>query len=248
MRASTTLTVGGVSLTRASGTAAPGHANSDDAIKHWVVTPNPGISITKNVKEQTIASGANAPFTIVVTNTGNVTLTNVRVADALSPDCSKTSSAIAGLAQMEPGASITYTCSAANVTASFTNVAIATGTPPSGPDVTATDSAHVTVTQTPPPTNPGISITKNVKEQTIASGATAPFTIVVTNTGDVTLTNVRVTDALSPDCSKTSADLAGLASMAPGATVTYRLHPAERDGELHEQRDRDGHPAGPART
>ena len=52
---------------------------------------------------------------------------------------------------MAPGASVTYSCSLANVTASFTNTAVATGTPPSGSDVTASDTAHVTVTTPAPP-------------------------------------------------------------------------------------------------
>src|SRR5262249_35967946 len=47
---------------------------------------------------------------------------------------------------------------------------------------------------------PSISITKNPKAQTVNSGQAATFTIVVKNTGPVTLLNVHVTDALSPDC------------------------------------------------
>jgi len=222
MQATTTLSVGGVSMTRTTGTAAPGHANSDNATKTWV---KPSIGITKNPKSQTFVQGGTATFTIVVTNTGPVTLSNVRVTDALSPDCAKTSSNIAGLASLAPGASITYTCTLANVQSSFTNSATATGTPVGGgPDVTATDTAPVTVTPPPPPPaeqHPAIAITKNPKSQSILTGQTATFTIVVTNTGDVTLTNVTVTDQLSPDCNKTSAQITALGAMAPGASVTY---------------------------
>ena len=222
MQATTTLSVGGISMTRTTGTAAPGHLNSDNATKTWV---KPSIGITKNPKSQTFVQGGTATFTIVVTNTGPVTLSNVRVTDALSPDCAKTSSNIAGLASLAPGASITYTCTLANVQSSFTNSATATGTPVGGgPDVTATDTAPVTVTPPPPPPaqqNPAISITKNPKAQTIFTGQTATFAIVVTNTGDVTLTNVTVTDQLSPDCNKTGAQIAALGAMAPGASVTY---------------------------
>ena len=137
VRASTTLTVGSVQMTRATGTTAPGHANSADAIKHWQGgggggggggSSNPAISITKTPKGQTISSGSTATFTIVVTNTGDVTLTNVNVTDQLSPDCAKTSANISALASMAPGASVTYNCSLGNVTAGFTNVATATGT------------------------------------------------------------------------------------------------------------------------
>jgi uncharacterized repeat protein (TIGR01451 family) len=108
--------------------------------------PIPAIAITKEPKSQTVTSGGTATWTIVVTNVGGTDLFNVNVTDALAPNCAKTSAEIGVFASMAPGASVTYNCSLANVTSSFTNVAHATGTPPSGPDVTATDTAPVTVT------------------------------------------------------------------------------------------------------
>src|SRR5262249_21794078 len=119
-----------------------------------------------------------------------------------------------------PGASVTYNCSLANVSASFTNVATATGTPPSGPNVTASDSApvNVTVPLTPPkptPTHPAIAITKSPNVQSIGVGGTATFTIKVTNTGDVTLSDVTVTDPKSPGCDK------NLGTLAVGQSKTY---------------------------
>ena len=183
----------------------------------------PAIGITKNPKSQSIATGATANFTIVVTNTGSLTLTNVSVSDPLSPNCNQTSSSIPALASMAPGASVTYNCSLSNVTASFTNVATATGTGSNGQTVTASDSAPVTVTapQTPPPVTPAptphaaIGIVKDPKSQTIGQGGTAKFTITVTNTGDVTLSNVQVTDPLSPGCDKS------LGTLAVGQSKSY---------------------------
>ena len=52
---------------------------------------------------------------------------------------------------MAPGASVTYTCTRTNVQGAFDNVATATGTPPSGPNVTATDTAPVKVKALMPP-------------------------------------------------------------------------------------------------
>jgi uncharacterized repeat protein (TIGR01451 family) len=69
---------------------------------------------------------------------------------------------------------------------------------------------------------PSMSIVKNPKSQTVAKGGTATFEITVTNTGSVTLTDVVVTDPLSPNCNRTKADIPALASMAPGASVTYK--------------------------
>jgi uncharacterized repeat protein (TIGR01451 family) len=173
----------------------------------------PHISVSKSPDAQTILVGQTANFTITVTNDGNATLTNVVVTDALAPGCARTSADIPGLASMAPGASITYTCTLANVTTSFTNIAVATGHPPLGPDVSAQDTAAVTVVA--PATHPAIAIVKNPKSQTVTRGGTANFTITVTNTGDVALTNVTVSDPLSPNCNRT------IGTLAPGASTSY---------------------------
>ncbi len=173
----------------------------------------PHISISKSPDAQTILIGQTANFTITVTNDGDSTLTNVVVTDALAPGCARTSADIPGLASMAPGATITYTCTLANVTASFTNIAIATGTPPVGPPVSAQDTAAVTAVA--PATHPAITIVKNPKSQSVTRGGTATFTITVTNTGDVALTNVTVSDPLSPNCNRT------IGTLAPGASSSY---------------------------
>ena len=51
------------------------------------------------------------PFEIVVTNTGDEDLVNVQVTDAEVPACDNTIGALAA------GASVTYECTALNVTA-----------------------------------------------------------------------------------------------------------------------------------
>jgi uncharacterized repeat protein (TIGR01451 family) len=173
----------------------------------------PHISVSKSPDAQTILIGQTANFTIAVTNDGDSTLTNVVVTDALAPGCARTSADIPALASMAAGATVTYTCSLANVTASFTNVAIATGTPPVGPHVSAQDTADVTAVA--PATHPAITIVKNPKSQTVTVGNKATFTITVTNTGDVALTNVTVTDAQSPNCNRT------IGTLAPGASSSY---------------------------
>jgi uncharacterized repeat protein (TIGR01451 family) len=173
----------------------------------------PHISISKSPDAQTILIGQTASFSITVTNDGDSPLANVVVTDALAPGCARTKADIPALALMAPGATVTYTCTLANVTSSFTNVAVATGTPPVGPNVTAQDTAAVTVV--PPATHPAITIVKNPKSQTVTSGGTANFTITVTNTGDVALTNVTVSDALSPNCNKT------IGTLNPGQSTSY---------------------------
>ena len=89
----------------------------------------PGISVEKTPDSQTVDSGSTVTFTIQVTNTGDVTLTNVTVTDPNAPLCAT------NLGTMNPGATSSYLCQLANVTADFTNVATVVGTPPVGPDV-----------------------------------------------------------------------------------------------------------------
>jgi uncharacterized repeat protein (TIGR01451 family) len=67
-----------------------------------------------------------------------------------------------------------------------------------------------------PVTHPAIQIVKDPKSQTVTKGNTATFTITVLNTGDVALTDVVVTDALSPDCNRT------IGNLAPGQSVSYK--------------------------
>ena len=190
------------------------------------VTPStPSISLAKSPIEQTIERAATASWTITVTNTGDVTLTNVTVSDTQAPGCARTSATLPALASMSPKASVSYTCTLANVSASFTNVAVATGTPPSGANVSANASADVTVrlpllppTPKPKPkpvTHPSIMLEKSPSSQTVSLGGTATFRITVTNNGDVALTHIKVSDPRSPDCSR------DLRTLAAGASKSY---------------------------
>jgi uncharacterized repeat protein (TIGR01451 family) len=194
------------------GNNSPSDTACGDANETSVVI-KPHISISKSPDQQTVLIGQTATFTIVVTNDGDSVLTNVIVTDALAPGCARTKADIPALASMDPKATVTYSCTLANVTSSFTNVAVATGTPPVGPDVTAQDTAAVTAVA--PATHPAIAIVKNPKSQTVTSGGTATFTITVTNTGDVALTNVTVSDALSPNCNRT------IGTLNPGQSTSY---------------------------
>jgi uncharacterized repeat protein (TIGR01451 family) len=209
------VTTGFTNVAVAAGTPPVGPDVSANASADVVVI-NPHIKISKTPATQTIVSGTSASFTIEVTNDGDATLTDVHVTDVQAPGCDRAKADIAALASMAPGDHVSYQCALANVTASFTNVAVATGTPPVGPDVTANDSADVVVIA------PHIKLTKKPASQTVVSGTSATFTIEVTNDGNATLTDVHVADVLSPSCDRTKADIAALASMAPGDQISYQ--------------------------
>ena len=202
-------------LAVATGTPEVGEKVSAEDSAHVTVI-HPAITVSKTPHTQTVAFAGTVTFTIGVKNTGDSVLTDVHVTDAQAPGCARTKADIPQLASMAPGDELSYSCTVANVMANFTNVATATGTPPVGPDVSSTDSAAVTVGPPPPPaTHPAISIVKNPKSQTVTTGGTATFTITVTNTGDVALTNVAVTDPLSPNCNRT------IGTLNPGQSVSY---------------------------
>src|SRR5262249_1675834 len=116
--------------------------------------------------------------------------------------------------------SFEYDCTLDNVQDDFTNSATATGHPPVGDDVTATDTADVDVI------HPEITITKATSTPAILTGGTAAFTITVKNTGAVPLTGVQVTDAQAAGCARTPAQIAAIpphssSTFDPGDSVSY---------------------------
>jgi hypothetical protein len=177
------------------GTVPGGPTVSDSASAQVTVTPpsNPVIAVIKTPSNQTVVSGGTATFSLVVTNPGNVPLTNITVTD---PDCSTLTGPVGVTTPgtLQTTDTWTYTCTTTNVTADFTNTVMVTGTPPSGPAVSRSATADVTVTAAPLPL---IDVLKKPSDQTIVSGGTATFTITVTNPGNVPLTNITVTD---PQC------------------------------------------------
>ncbi len=176
--------------------------------------PGPSLALVKSANPVVYtAVGQTISYSYLVANNGNVTLywPFAVVDDKIaSVDCS---SAPASLA---PGGSFTctgvYTVTQADMNAgSVVNTAVATGEDGSGNPVTsAPDDETVTAVQTP-----SLSVTKTASPSSYDSvGDVITYTIVVLNTGNVTLTNVSVTDPLTGLA-------ANIASLAPGASQTY---------------------------
>jgi uncharacterized repeat protein (TIGR01451 family) len=177
-----------------------------------VVVAQPSISVAKTPDDQTILSGSSAVFNVSVMNTGNISLTNVVVEDAEVGTCA--SSALPVLA---PGQSADVTCQRDNVTSNFVNTAIARGTAlvggvATGSPVSASDTANVSVVV------PAIAISKSPDAQGVAPGESATFTITVSNTGNVALTNIQVDDPIATLCARTAN---ALGPLAPGASESY---------------------------
>ena len=133
---------------------------------------NPQVSLLKTPDTQVVIEGETATFTIAVTNTGNIDLSNLSVVDPLAPLCLRSETSLA------VGQTITYSCTLSNVLASFTNTATASANWESV-TVTSSDTALVTVDFLPK-----ISVTKTASDTSIPeSGANVTFTVVVANDG-----------------------------------------------------------------
>ena len=127
----------------------------------------PAIDVQKTPDTQQILAGDDATFTITVSNTGDAPLTNVVVTDVLAADCDAT------FVSLAVGAVESYTCTAFNVPADFTNTADVDADHAAGGTVSDSDTADVDVVA------PAIDIQKTPDTQQILAGDDATFTITV---------------------------------------------------------------------
>ncbi|MDZ7789009.1 MAG: hypothetical protein U5L08_00655 [Xanthomonadales bacterium] len=192
-------------------------ANPDDNDSS-VVTPVeviPELSIDKALTDapDPVELGSVLTYTITATNTGNVTLQNVVVTDDLITPTGGTTPC----ASVAPGDTCTlvgtYTVTQADVDAGeVVNTATA-----------ASDETDVIDTEVASPIsqNPAIAL---VKQAELLDGVTVgglgdviEYTLVATNTGDVTLDNVEIVDDLIAPLTCTPEQPA---SLAPGETLS----------------------------
>jgi uncharacterized repeat protein (TIGR01451 family) len=154
---------------------------------------SPALTLVKSAQQSSYsAPGQTINYNYLVTNTGNVTLTNITVTDPHT--------GLTGLScpdpTLAPGASetctATYLTTQADLDAgSIINTATATGTPPSGPPVTSPPSS-VTI---PAIQSPALTLVKSAQQTSYsAPGQTINYNYLVTNTGNVTLTAITIND------------------------------------------------------
>ena len=148
---------------------------------------------------ETYALGEEIKYTITVTNTGNLTATEIKVTDSLSKDEGKVIGTIASLA---PGKSetfdFTYTVTEDDIlNGKVLNVATAKGNTPDG-NKPEGEGEKEDKTEDP---NPSFTVVKTLTHLPdkgyFTLGETAEFKITVENTGNLTLTDLTVTEQLS---------------------------------------------------
>jgi uncharacterized repeat protein (TIGR01451 family) len=150
--------------------------------------PSKAIQVEKS-GPATAHHGESATYTYLVSNTGNVSLAPVVVTD---DRCAPVEGPVAFVkgdndGKLEVGEQWRYSCTttigahAAGETNPVVNTATATGTPPRGAPVSATDTHSTLVV------HPEVHIEKTGPDSALA-GSRVPFALVVTNPGDVPLT------------------------------------------------------------
>ncbi|WIV59744.1 DUF7507 domain-containing protein [Amycolatopsis nalaikhensis] len=182
---------------------------TDDAVVDVI---HPALAIAARAEPAQVREGDTVTWTVTVTNTGDVPLTAVQLADEQVPGCAKP------LGTLEPRATQTRTCTTIAGPAGLTNRPSATGTDPTNRPVTAAAEATFAVQ------HPAVAVTAEVKGGPFREGDAVPVRITIRNTGDVPLTGLRVTDTQSPAAQPTGREPAG----AQGSTPRARSGPQAR--------------------
>jgi uncharacterized repeat protein (TIGR01451 family) len=171
---------------KATGNDILGYAATDYSQK-TVNVIHPAIKLVKTVDKLVIYSGEEVNYTYRVNNTGDVTLSNIKVTDNTGLVPAYVSGDANGNAKLETSETWLYKAKA-NPTADVTNIGNATGTDTTNRDVYSTSTAQVDVI------HPGIKLVKVVDKPVTYSGEVVKYTYIVNNTGDVNLTGITVTD------------------------------------------------------
>lgn len=198
-----------------------GDTVTDDGATSLTADTTASLTLAKGPLTPTVTrAGEITTYQFVIANAGNVTVSNIALADSLAgvsePECTPALST-----PLAPGGTVRCTTQRTALQSdidngSIENTATVTGTDPRGAAIApVTDGATITVDQQPAMT---LSKTPSVTEYD-AVGDVVDYTIVATNTGTVTLSNVFVSDPLA-GMTNWQCDRTGPISLAPGETKT----------------------------
>lgn len=196
------------------------------------IAPVSDILLSKTASKPTYhTAGEEVIYTFAVTNTGESTLHNVRVNDALTASVGLPVVPSSLLPGQTGTANAIYTIQQSDLDNGFTNnTATAIGEDPDGYPVFRTATETITAIQTP-----AMSLVKAASRQTYSTaGEEITYTFTVVNTGNVTLSNIRINDALtgSANLAVTPGILAPGQSGSAVAAYTITLEDLDR-GSLY---------------
>ena len=192
----------------------------------------PSLVVHKTVNGRTSGYklGEEIIYSISVENTGNVTVKNVVVSDELTGDKLTFGDITPG--ETAESQQVTYKVTEDDVLqGSIVNVATATGSTPKGADDPTVTPGTTTVTTEDP--SPSMTVNKKTTSEKPEGGYKVgdviTYAISVTNTGNVTLSNVKVSDALTGNV---DSDVLDFGTITPGETskeqtVSYTVTEAD---------------------
>lgn len=201
-----------INTTTVTGEAPDGSEVSDDGDATTAIECATPIEIIKDVDKAQLTgddavAGAILRYTMTVVNTGNVTLHDVHITDELVDDAvtfdwDSSTVAATGTGILAPGEKVTATATYAvtndDIDDAFVlNEATVHGTSPNDDDVSDTDDARTDIEHAP-----AIAIVKDVDKAMLegdeaVAGMTLTYSFTITNTGNVTLNDVKLSDNLN---------------------------------------------------
>lgn len=213
----------------------PGNNTATDTNTLTTVVARADLSVTKSNGVSTVAPGATTVYTVAVTNNGPDSVTGATVTDAApagvtfgSWTCtgagggvcpSSGSGSLVVTVTLPPGGQATFqitTTVANDASGSITNTATVTlppGVSDPAPENNSASDTDVVLTQ-----RIGVAKSAGTPRQVGASAFDIPYSIVVSNTGPITATNVQVTDSLDQTFATGSPSLS--LAVAPTASGT----------------------------
>ncbi len=170
---------------------------SNDLIGH-VDASGPDVAVRLSAAERSVFVGEDIHYEVTITNTGTTALTGIEVSDANAPACS------GPVSDLAPGEAVTVECAFTTTAAGLrTN----TATVATAQTAAVTSNAVQTQVQRVP-THPSFTASMSSPDVGVLVGEEIRYRLTITNTGDVTLTGVTVTDPQVPDCEGPVDDLA----------------------------------------
>ena len=199
---------------QAIGGISPTQGSVSDSTIAEIDVETVAVAIDLTPEMQQVRVGDAATIMVEVMNTSPAALTDVTVTVPVATECGRV---IATLAVDEV---VSYECSP--VFSQGTTIVTGTVVGVVEGVATLTSSDEVTVEVF------GLGFIIEIKpdEQTIHKGTSTDFTITVRNNGDSMLSNVMVTDALAPDCSRELPDL------QPGGSDSYQCSSGDLEQDI----------------
>ena len=242
-------------IATASGTPQGGSTLSASDASHYF-----GVSPAINLVKKTNGEDANAapgPYILtgdpvtwsyVVTNTGNVALSNVTVSDDNgTPSNAGDDVTVCVLDSLDADSSFTCTLSSTAVVGQYANVGTVTGTPPVGTDVSDSDASHYF----------GADVVLNLSKKTndqdaesppgpyILVGGTVDWIYEISNDGNVDLTDITITDDNgTPDNDTDDVTVCTISSLTVGASDRCSHSGIAVTGQYENQALATGTPPG----